>query len=154
MKETPAAHRIMTKESEIIDGEKNLKTKSDNHFVIVRPKAFVDSSGSTWASDIVRLTIDNPDVFEIPRDEGSAATTQHRQMTTLIRNACFQYIDMTMNDDIKKISTDSQCPHRSYELNRVIRLLRHLDRAYCNYSMDSRETEEVLRQKCAIKRKI
>ena len=37
---------------------------SDTHFVVVRPKAIIDASASTWASKIVRLSMENPDVFE------------------------------------------------------------------------------------------
>jgi hypothetical protein len=54
--QTPASHQIMTKESvKEGDGKEKLINKTDSHFVFVRTKAIVGSSGSVWASDSVRL---------------------------------------------------------------------------------------------------
>ena len=52
--QTPGAHRIFTKEISMSDSkdEEKLITK-DSHFVFVRPKAIVESSGSTWASETI-----------------------------------------------------------------------------------------------------
>lgn len=63
---TPAAHRIFTKKGSIKDDEETLKTDEDHHFVYVRPKATIGSSGSVWASEIVDLRHRSPDVFEMP----------------------------------------------------------------------------------------
>ena len=50
--QTPGAHRVFAKEAAMTDkGEEKLITTDDNHFVFVRPKAIVDSSGTTWASE-------------------------------------------------------------------------------------------------------
>lgn len=54
--QTPAAHRIMTKKViTMSDGSEKLVTENDEHIVILRPKAYVTSSGSTWASETHRL---------------------------------------------------------------------------------------------------
>ena len=45
--------------------KEKLITNEDSHFVFVGPKAIVGSSGSTWASETVRLRQRNPDNFEI-----------------------------------------------------------------------------------------
>ena len=63
---TPAAHRIFTKKGSIKGDEETLKTDEDHHFVYVRPKATIGSSGSVWASEIVDLRHRSPDVFEMP----------------------------------------------------------------------------------------
>jgi hypothetical protein len=53
--QTPGAHRVFTKETSMSDSklEEKLVTKEDSHFVFERPKAIVESSGSTWASETV-----------------------------------------------------------------------------------------------------
>ena len=61
---TPAAHRISTTKGPIKDDEKTLETDEDHHFVYVRPKAIIGSSGSVWASETVDLRHRSPDVFQ------------------------------------------------------------------------------------------
>ena len=46
--ETPATHRIFTKETGV--DKKNLVTVDDHHFVVVRPKAIIGSSDTVWAT--------------------------------------------------------------------------------------------------------
>ena len=43
---TPASHRIFTKKDSIKDDEEALETDEDHHFVYVKPKATIGSSGS------------------------------------------------------------------------------------------------------------
>ena len=43
---TPSAHRIFTKVGQDIDGSEKLITEEDEHFVFVRPKFYVGSSGT------------------------------------------------------------------------------------------------------------
>ena len=42
---TPSSHRVFTKSGQIIDEKEVFKMSSDRHFVFVRPKYFVGSSG-------------------------------------------------------------------------------------------------------------
>jgi len=44
---TPSTHRIFTQEPVVIDGKEKLLMKNDTHIVVIRPKAYVDSSGNT-----------------------------------------------------------------------------------------------------------
>jgi hypothetical protein len=46
--QTPAAHRIIEKEGVIMDdGSQKLITKNELHVVVVRPKAYVSSTGTS-----------------------------------------------------------------------------------------------------------
>ncbi len=42
---TPSTHRVFSKESKILNDKEKLFTKDDNHFVFVRPKHYIGSSG-------------------------------------------------------------------------------------------------------------
>ena len=50
MHQTPATHRILNKEGVDVNGQEKLISTSDEHFVFVRSKKFVHSSGTTWAN--------------------------------------------------------------------------------------------------------
>ena len=64
--QTPGSHRIMTKQSVKDDaGSERLINDTDQHFVFVRPKALIESSGSVWASEMVLLRHTNPNTFEV-----------------------------------------------------------------------------------------
>ena len=104
MYQTPAAHRIMEKEVLSVDNKPTLAKTSDRHFVIVRPKAYVDSSGSTWASEVVKLRAIEADVFEVP-GSGENVAPKVRTYVLLIHISVFQYYDMTEQEDFKKNKT-------------------------------------------------
>ena len=49
------------------EGEEQLLTIDDNNFVFIRLKAIIGSSGSTWASETVRLRQRHPDILRLER---------------------------------------------------------------------------------------
>ena len=52
---TPSTHRLLNKKRGIVDGEEHLSSENDTHVVFIR-KTFVDSSGTTWANETIRLS--------------------------------------------------------------------------------------------------
>lgn len=122
--QTPSAHRVMTKKVVDIDGNKRLIVEDDKHIVVVRPKALVDSSGSTWASEIVRLRAEFPETFEATDERN--ISVEKRSYTTCLEAAAFQYMDMTEADDINKVTANHSCEHRVYEKKRVTKCFRKL----------------------------
>lgn len=128
MYQTPGAHRIIEKEVLTIEGEKTLSKTSDRHYVIVRPKAYVDSSGTTWASEHIWLRQEDPDTFEVP-GSGQKVNARLRSYVSKIHDSVFQYNDMTMDEDLKKVTTNLSCNHREYELRRLQILQERLEGA-------------------------
>ena len=65
--QTPGTHRTFTKESCMSEekNEEKLVTKDDSHFLFMRPKAIIESSGTTWASETIRLRQRHPDLFDV-----------------------------------------------------------------------------------------
>lgn len=121
MYQTPAAHRIITKKSvRMSDGSEKLVTEVDKHIVIVRPKAYVPSSGSTWASETHRLRCEYPDVHEIPPiDQSSQYSCHFRQFCARLHGDVFLLCDVTMQEDLEKMTNSDKCIHRDYELKRL-----------------------------------
>lgn len=102
-----------------------LFTTFDSHFVIVRPKAFVDSSGTTWASEKVRLRQEEPDTFEVV--EGSLSISSRvRSYTSKVRDTVFLYSDMSVERDYERVTTNTSCPYSVYEIERLEHLLQNL----------------------------
>ena len=52
---TPSSFRVMTGHQEVIDGKLHLVNDTDQTIVTVRPKYFIGSSGSLWASETMML---------------------------------------------------------------------------------------------------
>ena len=48
---TPSSFRVMTGHQEVIDCKLHLVNDTDQTIVTVRPKYYIGSSGSVWASD-------------------------------------------------------------------------------------------------------
>ena len=118
--QTPGAHRIFTKESCMSEeyNEEKLVTKDDSHFVFMRPKAIVESSGTTWASEKVRLRQRHPDLFEV-QENCEAYSTEFRKACATIENACFLYDDMTETGDLSRAKAEQTCIYTEYECKRL-----------------------------------
>ena len=124
-------------------GEEKLVTEEDSHFVFVRPKAIVGSSGSTWVSETVRLRQRNPDMFEVEAS-GESYSVQFRQSCALIHNACFLYQYMTDKDDFTKATGLKQCAYTYYENERLHHLNKELDSALSvSESLESEAEKQV-----------
>jgi hypothetical protein len=128
---TPGTHRVFKKELDSATG--NLITVQDDHFVYVRPKAFVGSSGSVWASESLELVESNPMSFSVEGtgdpDMPSKVVTFGRKTNHLLK----QYIDMTMAEDIAKVKPDASCQHRQYECKRAKHLCSRLHAAFDDF---------------------
>ncbi len=113
------------KETKEVDGKDMLFTTSDRHFVIVRPKAFVHSSGTTWASEKVRLWQEEPDTFEVA--EGSLPISSRvRSYAAKVRDIVGLYKDMSVEKDYERVTSNPSCPYSAYEIERLEHVLQNL----------------------------
>lgn len=65
---TPSTHRIFTKESKVINERDVFVMSEDDSFVFMRPKAFVERSGTIWAYEDMELHATRAGLYEV---EGS-----------------------------------------------------------------------------------
>ena len=116
--QTPGSHRIFTKTPMMADdnNDEKLLTEDDNHFVFIPSKAIIGSSGSTWASETIRLGQRNPNLFEV--ENSSHYSQQFRQTCSTIHCACFLYHDMTEEKDLLKATCQKDCVYTHYEFER------------------------------------
>ena len=126
--QTPSTHRVLMLEGFDVEGNKKLGSTGDSHYVFVRPKSFVDSSGTTWASETVFRRHTNPLDFEV--DEKCSHSKVFRQILAITHDYVFQFIDMTETNDIKKVLLgDQNCCHAKYETSRAAHLVNRIEQA-------------------------
>lgn len=62
--QTPASFRLIKQHIENIQEKDELMSDQDQSLVINRPKYFIGSGGSLWASDYMRLSYEVPKLFQ------------------------------------------------------------------------------------------
>lgn len=62
--QTPASFRLIKQHIENIQEKDELMSDQDPSLVIIRPKYFIGSGGSLWASDYMRLSYGVPKLFQ------------------------------------------------------------------------------------------
>lgn len=61
---TPSVFGFIRKETEVVEEEVTLVTKTDDSIVVVENKAYVPTHASTWASNSMRLRWEGPGIHE------------------------------------------------------------------------------------------
>ncbi len=101
-------------------------TSDDNHFVFIRPKAIIGSSGTTWASETVRLRQRHPDIFDVAGKDKTSYSTPFQKACSIIQCACYLYSDKTESADLNKATGKKNCIYTQYEQERLKHLKQEL----------------------------
>ncbi|XP_070570891.1 uncharacterized protein [Ptychodera flava] len=144
--QTPGTHRLFTKAPAMSDtGNEILITNHDDHFVFVRPKAIVGSSGSVWASEFVHIRQEHPDVVEVDPDKyGSPRySVTFRQTLATLHDALFQYVDMSVQSDMTRITQSKDCTHKQYEKERLDHLSKQVEKAVSSFHKQKAQESEI-----------
>ncbi len=126
---TAATHRFMTKSIKSLNGKDEICIVEDDTVVYVRPKHFVGSSGSVWASEAMRIRYENPYLYHVAKLQGKNSMT-FNSFLIHIKDKLEHYTDSTEKEDVMLISrnTDS-CVYRQYEKERLSSLVYHVKSA-------------------------
>ena len=118
---TPSTHRLLSKTSVKIDGEEQFLNCDDTHVVFTRPKAYVGSSGTTWANETQRLRCLMPDKFEVNNDK--QYSKNFRAICADLKDNVKLFTMMSTDEDIKRIAKPSpEAKYVSYEVKRLVHL--------------------------------
>ncbi len=112
------------------DGSQKSITKNELHAVVVRPKAYVSSSGTSWANETHRLRCEYPGAHELPPapgDQAESYSTDFRQFCATVQCGIFMLNDMTMMEVLQKMKHQGSCIHQSYELKRLEHFLHRIE---------------------------
>lgn len=83
----------------------------------VRPKHFIGSSGSVWASDLLKIKWEVPQLFEqdIQTNVEHTSALPVRKLCRCIHDILFYFKDCTLKSDVLCMSNEPDCPFRQYE---------------------------------------
>ena len=137
--QTPASHRVFTKEEVIENNKETLSTAEDYHVVFVLPKNLIKSSGSTYRSQTVFMRTELPDLYDIPN--GTDYSVQFRSACALLHDYAKLYSMMTVKYDLDRVTNAQDCPHRIYEMSRLRQLENGIDKAASKSDQISHEAE-------------
>ena len=101
------------------DDEKLIKN-DDKSIVVVRPKFYIGSSGSVWASDLLRIRYEHTSVFEV-KVSGNALSNPARRVVAFLRDSGYYFKDTTTYEDLKCLVSNLHNHHeyREYETLRL-----------------------------------
>ena len=112
--QTPASFRFIKQHIEKIEGDNELITNQDQTVVTIRPKYYIGSSGSVWASDYMRLYHELPLLFqENPTDTDCSITCERIAIHS--HDALYYFTDLTMKDDVVRATSQPDGKHFCYE---------------------------------------
>mgnify|MGYP001799894872 CR=1 FL=1 len=107
----PSSFRVIAGHHEDINGVTHLVNDIDQTLVTIRPKYFIGSSGSVWASDTILLRQELSHLFEV-QDENKYqyySIPLHRFCAT-IQDGIFYFSDSTMHGDVMSITISPKLP--------------------------------------------
>ena len=122
---TPVTHRFLEKEGEIVrdELEEELLTKIVQMFLVVRPKFYVPSDGTTWASDYMRLRHENPQFYEVGSDSFEKYSLLFRSLCAKVKDNVAYFVQATMKEDVSCVTGKESCRSKHYENKQIEHLL-------------------------------
>ena len=114
---TPSGYRIMEKRVKTINDKSETEIIADSCYVFVRPKYFLGSSGTVWASEIMQLRQEAPHKFELVSHCAgtSEQSVAFKSICITLLDAMKYYIDSTEKEDVMKLLTENNAGHKEYE---------------------------------------
>ena len=115
---TPGTFLFMNKQTQFIDNEESIKTCDQQSVVITKPKYFVGSSDTVWASHLMDIKHKEPSLYEAETPPDWQSKPFRSAMSAL--HIDLQYFTYQFDDDDLQLMTDDpNCSFRSYELKKV-----------------------------------
>lgn len=131
----------------LLIGQQQLIKNTDQSIVTIRPKYYIGSNGSVWASDIMKIRGEVPDLFEVNNPQ-SMYSIHFKSLCAKVTDIIFHFKDSTTEDDILSVSgTTAACAFARYENNRLQKLKCNIESAMQQWILnkdDSIENEKVL----------
>lgn len=133
---TPSSFRFMDGHQEMIDGKTHVVNDLDQTVVTNRPKHYIGSSGSVWASDTMFMRSELPQLFEVQDSQYRTCSLQLRRFCAHVHDCVFYFEDTTMHEDVMACTEGLNCKFREYEISRLSWLERQLKGALLRWEED------------------
>ena len=130
---TPSTYRIMTKQVKQIDDTQETEILTDACYCFVRPKYFLDSSESVWASEFMRLRYEELHKFDVSNGENSSDSKEFKNICIILTDALNLYLDPTEKSGI--LSVRKGFDFKEYEKGRLYSLQKSIWQVFDLYSI-------------------
>jgi hypothetical protein len=117
---TPGVNRIMDFELKDVDNETKIKMTDDNTVVFNRPKHFIGSNGSVWASEFMQLRYLKPTLFLSSQTD--ELNVDQLSCNIQLMDKLKLYSLSTMKNDVLNVTKEQDCQFREYEEKRLLSL--------------------------------
>ena len=129
---------------EEIEGENNLVNNDDQTVVVIRPKYYIGSSGSIWASDYVRICHEHPSLFQ--ELSLNAISNVLNKFVCRIHDMLFYFANITMKEDVQSETTEPSCQYRQYGEEKLNWLLQQSEGAVLSWREEKEEIPDCKRK--------
>ena len=141
---TPGTFLFMNKEVEMVAGEETIKTCNQQTIVVTKPKYFVGSSGSVWASHLVDIKHKEPSLYEA--ESPSSWQSKPFRSVLLCLNDDLRYFSYQFDEeDLLLLQDDPDGIFKEYETKKVDVFLQRI--VQCKKSV-----EEIIESSCEIEK--
>lgn len=113
----PSPYRFIAKEIKIIDGKNETQIISNSCSVFFRPKYFLGSSGTVWASEFMGLRYEELLKFETIESDCHEGTKDFKSITISLLDSLSYYIDSSEEKDLMNCKKGSN--FSEYQTNRI-----------------------------------
>ena len=138
----PSTYRFMSKEIKEIDQKKETQITNDSCSVFFRPKYFLGSSGTVWASEFMSLRHKEPHQFEAVESNSHEGTQDFKTVTISLHDSLSYYIDSSEEEDLSNCNKGED--YCNYQILRITGLQKAIWMAYEKISQNQMtETEAV-----------
>ena len=131
---TPSSFRFIRGHLQCIDGSEKLINDFDQTFVMIRPKAYVGSSGSIWASDYLYLRWSLPQIFEESSIVRQRYSICFRSFASRLHGILLYFLDVTNKADLRCMTDNGSCIFRKYEELKLAWLGKQIYLAITNFT--------------------
>ncbi|CAC5384129.1 unnamed protein product [Mytilus coruscus] len=109
--QSPSSYRIMTWKAEEINGEEKMIKEKDQSVVVIRPKYYVPSNGSNWASDYMQIVHNHPHLFTVEDEQNRCLySNTFQSIGQLVRDIAFHFQDTFSGEDLYLLpNEDAKC---------------------------------------------
>lgn len=117
--QTPASFRLIKQHIENIQEKDELMSDQDQNLVIIRPKYFIGSGGSLWASDYMRLSYEVPKLCQ-ESPQNTSLSLELQRLAICYDDVVYYFTDLTMEEDVMRVKTERGCKYFCYEQEQLI----------------------------------
>ncbi|CAC5421437.1 unnamed protein product [Mytilus coruscus] len=125
---TPSSHRFIMKDITYVDNNLEMVMSEDENICVFRPKFYIGSSGTVWASEDRKLRYEKPQLYE-RKAETTQLSNEFHSIAALIRDKAKHYSLQNVLEDVNRVTANRDCPFKAFEQIKLDSLFLHIEQA-------------------------